>query len=87
MADRPQLGSRAKRVRRTGLAVVHEGEVVLPAAGSEAEAEAAGNDARTVVHYYFPVEIEVVGSAPQPHAEGLVRQLFGRFATALNDGE
>ena len=30
---------RAARVTRTGLALVHAGELVLPAAGSEAEAE------------------------------------------------
>jgi hypothetical protein len=50
----------AKRVTRTGIALVHEGELVLPAAGSEAEAVQAGNDARASIQYYFPVEIEVV---------------------------
>lgn len=49
----------AARVTRTGLALVHEGEVVLPAAGSEAQAEQVMDDARTVVTYVFPVEIEV----------------------------
>ena len=58
-------GPRAVRVRRTGLALVHAGELVLPAAGSEAEAEWVAASDRTTVQYYFPVEIEVVsgGSA------------------------
>jgi len=49
-----------KRVTRTGLALVHEGELVFPSAGSEAEAEQVAADARTTIHYHFPVEIEVV---------------------------
>ena len=52
--------ARAARVRRTGIALVHAGELVLPAAGSEAQAEAAGEADRTTIHYHFPVEIEVV---------------------------
>lgn len=51
---------RASRVRRTGIALVHAGELVLPAAGSAAEAEAVGHSDRAVIHYHFPVEIEVV---------------------------
>ena len=35
--DREETG--AKRVLETGIALVHEGELVLPAAGSEAQAE------------------------------------------------
>ena len=48
------------KVTRTGIALVHEGEIVLPAAGSEAQATQVGEDARASIHYYFPVEIEVV---------------------------
>ena len=57
MADE---GGGAKRVTRTGIALVHEGELVLPAAGSEADAVQVGADARTTIHYHFPVEVEVV---------------------------
>ena len=60
-----QAGGRAGRVLRTGIALVHEGELVLPAAGSEAQAERVLADGRTVVNYYFPVEIEV-RAAPEP---------------------
>jgi hypothetical protein len=67
--DLGSAGGMAARVLRTGLAVVHEGELVLPAAGSEAEAEFVADDARSVIHYYFPIEIEVrsVGEATDRH--------------------
>ena len=69
-SDLGSAGGVAARVLRTGLAVVHEGELVLPAAGSEAEAELVTEDARNVIHYYFPIEIEVrsVGEAIDRHA-------------------
>lgn len=59
------VGGRAARVLRTGIALVHEGELVLPAAGSEAQAEQVIGDSQTVIHYHFPVEIEV-RAAPDP---------------------
>lgn len=57
--DTTDAGGGAARVTRTGIALVHEGELVLPAGGSEAEAEAVAADAATIVQYFFPVEIEV----------------------------
>lgn len=44
------------RVAETGLALVHAGEYVVPALGSEAVFAAAGADG---LHYHFPVEIDV----------------------------
>lgn len=69
MAENGANNNGAKRVTRTGIALVHEGELVLPAAGSEAEAVQVGNDARATIQYFFPVEIEVVscGHAFDPH--------------------
>jgi hypothetical protein len=49
----------AARVARTGIALVHEGELILPAAGSEAWLERAADEASAIVQYVFPVEIEV----------------------------
>lgn len=49
----------AKRVSRTGIALVHENEIIYPAAGNEAQAVQALEDARTRVNVYFPVEIEI----------------------------
>ena len=81
---RPGVNGRrpaAVRVRQTGLAVVHEGELVMPAAGSEAEIEHAATDPRAVVEYHFPVTIEVrEASAPD------VDQLAELAARKLVDG-
>ena len=66
--DGGQRGSPAKRVLQTGIALVHRGEVVLPAAGSEAQAVRVVDDARQEIHYHFPVEIVV--SADDPAADG-----------------
>jgi len=49
----------SERVERTGLAVVHEGDRIIPGRGSAA---VLGPLAPAVVNYYFPVEIEVVGA-------------------------
>ncbi len=72
-----EAGSRAARVLKTGIALVHEGELVLPAAGSAAQAQRVLADSRAVVNYYFPVEIEVRASAPPapagPSAERTIR--------------
>lgn len=68
----PPRGARAtpKRVVRTGLALVHENEIVYPAAGSEAQARRVIDDANADIHFHFPVVIEVVSatSAGQTHA-------------------
>ena len=62
------MSNGASRIDRTGIALVHEGEIVLPAAGSEVQASRVMEDARNTIHYYFPVEIEVVsgGKAIDP---------------------
>jgi len=64
-----------KRVTRTGLALVHENEIVYPAAGSAAEAIQALDDARTTVQVFFPVQVEIrdvsqlgAGDADDGHA-------------------
>ncbi|WP_165226771.1 hypothetical protein [Aquisphaera insulae] len=74
------------RVVRTGIALVHEGELVFPAAGSEAEAELAGSDDRVVINYYFPVEIEVRGG-PEPAASHHddIRAALRRLADAFGN--
>jgi hypothetical protein len=72
MAAEQELGGggRGGLVRETGLALVHEGELIVPAPGSEAAIDTVTGDPRTVVQYVFPVEIEVRGpqAAPDPHA-------------------
>ena len=76
-------GGRAARVLRTGIALVHEGELVLPAAGSEAQSERVAEDANAVIHYHFPVEIEV-RSAPNPiDLEEFIQKALARLAEEL----
>lgn len=77
--------TRAARVARTGIALVHEGELILPAAGSEAEAEHVIEDARAVVHYYFPVEIEVRAGIGSADPEEVVQRALIRLAQHLEN--
>ena len=89
MADRDgdtQAGGRAARVERTGLALVHEGELILPAAGSEAAAEIVAQDDRSVVHYHFPVEIEVRASAAEVDPEAIADLALRNLVQALRNG-
>jgi hypothetical protein len=78
--------ARAARVRRTGIALVHRGEVILPAAGSEAQAETAMDDARTTVQYLFPVEIEVRVGGEAMDIDDLVEHAMNRLAIRLENG-
>lgn len=74
---------RAARVRTTGIALVHAGELVLPAAGSAAQADRVVEDSRSVIHYHFPVEIEV-RAAPDPVDPERVAELaLARLAQSL----
>ena len=73
---------RAARVERTGIALVHAGELILPAAGSEAEAELVADDDRMAVHYHFPVEIEVRGGGAIDE-ERIVDLALARLAQSL----
>jgi|GEM_PF-6532829 len=62
--DQPILGMTGaapgpKRVTRTGIALVHENELVFPAAGSEIEAIQAIDDSRTTAQVFIPVHIEI----------------------------
>lgn len=76
----------AKRVLETGIALVHRGEVVLPAAGSEAEAEVIADDARAIIEFHFPVEIEIRGAAPPVDVDAIARQIYERITRRLREG-
>jgi hypothetical protein len=71
------------RVERTGIALVHEGEYVLPAPGSEASISPADAHAGQVVNYYFPVEIEIVGALDGAHLQRVCDHVFNQLDTAL----
>lgn len=68
-----------KRITRTGLALVHENEIVYPAAGSAAQAVAAIGDAKGAVQVFFPVQIEIrelSAREPSPPADTTADVLF-----------
>jgi hypothetical protein len=66
-------------VRETGIALVHEGEFIMPAPGSEATIEPAQMDTQGVVNYYFPVEIVIVGSLPEEEREAIEARIWERL--------
>lgn len=78
MTDRPT----PVRVSRTGLAVVHEGEVVLPAVGSAAEAEALAEAGQ--ITYVFPVVVEVCRLDAELNATGIVDAALRQLTIGLH---
>lgn len=80
MAD----GGGGARVRRTGIALVHEGELILAAPGSEAELEPAEAGAGPVeVRYVFPVEVEVRGAGAPVDADSIAELALRRLTQGL----
>ncbi|MET8997636.1 hypothetical protein [Amycolatopsis sp. NPDC004169] len=71
------------RVERTGIALVHEGEYIVPQPGSEA-AISPWPDGGGVVNYYFPVRIEVVGALPDAEVRRVAEHVFGELDRELN---
>lgn len=71
-------------VKETGLAVVHEGEYIMPAAGSEATIEPAQLMTQAVVNYYFPVEVVIVGGLSEEDHAALEARVWRSFGDALN---
>jgi hypothetical protein len=72
------------RVERTGIALVHEGEYIQPAPGSEAvisPAERPWGD--QVVNLYFPVEVEVVGGLSPSELERIAQFVFAELDAAF----
>jgi hypothetical protein len=84
MANSQAPGSvNAARVTRTGIALVHEGELILPAAGSEAQGEQVLEDSRTIVQYSFPVEVEVRAAPAEVDADAIADLALRRLARGL----
>jgi hypothetical protein len=82
------------RVERTGIALLHEGDVVLPDPGSVAEVTpwpaadgdlpAARSEGPDEVHYWFPVEIEVVGQLDPAAADAVVARVYEELSRELS---
>ena len=71
-----------QRVDRTGIALVHEGEYIVPAPGSEAAIAPATGDG-PVVNYYFPVEVELVGDVDDAMVQRVVARVFAELGREL----
>ena len=71
-------------VRQTGIALVHEGEMVVPASGSEAEIVLAEQDARNEIHVHLPVVVEVHGTDGHARAmEQTIDETLRRLRRAI----
>jgi hypothetical protein len=68
------------RVDRTGIALVHEGEYIVPASGSEAVVSPGSG---TVVNYYFPVHVEIVGTLPDDEVLRVASYVFDELGREL----
>jgi hypothetical protein len=85
MATSDDGGVFAARVLQTGIALVHEGELVLPAAGSEAQAQTVAHDERATIAYVFPVEIEVRSIDTGANTGEALDRTFRAFAEFLQN--
>jgi hypothetical protein len=64
-------------VERTGLALLHEGELVLPAQGSEAVLSVVNGDGTLVLEFPIEVEVRVVDACdPDEHADHALNRLL-----------
>jgi len=61
------------RVDRTGIALVHEGEYILPSSGSEAVITPGSG---SVINYFFPIQIEVIGTLPDDEVQRVANYVF-----------
>ena len=71
------------RVERTGIALVHEGEYIMPAPGSEAQITRDGQGDGLIVNYYFPVEIEIIGSLSDEQIRRVSDYVFDELTREL----
>jgi hypothetical protein len=72
------------RVERTGIALVHEGEYIVPTEDSEAVVTYLGRpEAGAVVSYEFPVRLEVVGDLSESQIQAVACRVYEELDTEL----
>jgi hypothetical protein len=79
--------SGAARVEQTGIALVHEGELVVPAPGAQAAftgSDGGAGEGPAEVHYWFPIQIEVVG-LDEATAGAVVTRVFEELGRELEN--
>lgn len=70
-------------VTETGIALVHEGEYIYPAAGSEAAIALAESDLHTAINFHLPVIIEVIGDRDDTTMERTIDETLRRLRLAV----
>jgi hypothetical protein len=71
----------ATYVERSGLAVVHQGEKIVAAPGSEAVLSArSGGEA----HYHFPIHVVMVGDIGEDARSEIVARVWDELHAALS---
>jgi hypothetical protein len=71
-------------VQKTGIALVHEGEFISPAPGSEARVATEGPaGSGPTIHYHFPVEVEVIGRLTQRQLKQIADYIHDGLRDAL----
>jgi hypothetical protein len=78
-----QLGG---RVDRTGIALVHEGEYVVPAPGSEAVITPVATGGRPAIAVTFPTTVEVVSELWGEHKRAVAEYVYDELADAIENG-
>jgi hypothetical protein len=76
-------GDEAVVVAETGIAVVHEGELIYAAPGSGARTTPAPGESLASVEYRFPVEIEVRKEQEDVDHDALVQRAMGQLGDVL----
>ncbi len=73
------------RVERTGIALVHSGEFIYPAPDSDAliSSDSEGMRGNQVINYYFPVEVELVGSLSNVEMQRVAQYVYDELTSAL----
>ncbi|MEZ4861765.1 MAG: hypothetical protein R3C14_10670 [Caldilineaceae bacterium] len=71
------------RVERTGIALVHEGEYIMPAPGSEAQISGEAQGDGVVINYYFPIEIEIIGALSDEQIRRVSNYVFDELTREL----
>jgi hypothetical protein len=76
-------GPRGGMVTETGIALVEQGEMVVPAGGSAAEVELAHAESGAEVHIHLPVVVEVVGRNDDRELERIADETLRRLRMAI----
>jgi hypothetical protein len=70
----------ATYVLQSGLAVVHQGEKIVAAEGSQATLETRSG---TQTHYHFPIEVVMVGDVGEEIKCEIESRIWDKLNTAL----